>query len=74
MPATDEPVREGGPARTPAGDPRTAPGRRWPVVLAWALPGVELLLFVPLPWFDRLLAMGVDMGVSGAAVGYIPYG
>jgi hypothetical protein len=94
--------------------------RRWPVVLAWALLGVELLLFFPLPWFDHLnrqagrpdlgildlfaippsvaaltagvvgavlasrrprhpvgwllLAMGVDMGVSGAAVGYIPYG
>jgi hypothetical protein len=54
MPATDEPVRQGGPAREPAGDPRPAPGRRWPGVLAWALLGVELLLFVPLPWFDRL--------------------
>jgi hypothetical protein len=45
MPATDEPVREGEPARPPAGDPRTPPGRRWPGVLAWALLGVELLLF-----------------------------
>jgi hypothetical protein len=120
MPATDEPVRQGEPARAPAGDPRAAPGRRWPGVLAWGLLGVELLLFFPLPWFDHLnrqagrpdlstldpfgippsvaaltagvvgavlasrrprhpvgwllLAMGVDMGVSGAAVGYIPYG
>jgi hypothetical protein len=120
MPATDEPVREGEPARPPAGDPRTPPGRRWPGVLAWALLGVELLLFFPLPWFDHLnrqagrpdlstldpfaippsvaaltagvvgavlasrrprhpvgwllLTMGLDMGVSGAAVGYIPYG
>jgi hypothetical protein len=94
--------------------------RWWPVLLAWALLGVELLLFVPLPLFDHLnrqagrpdlgtvdpfaippsvaalaagvvgavlagrrprhpvgwllLAMGVDMGVSGAAVGYVPYG
>jgi hypothetical protein len=94
--------------------------RSWPALLAWALLGVELLLFVPLPLFDHLnrqagrpdlgtldpfgippsvaalaagvvgavlasrrprhpvgwllLAMGVDMGVSGAAVGYIPYG
>jgi hypothetical protein len=24
------------------------------VVLAWALLGVELLLFFPLPWFDHL--------------------
>jgi hypothetical protein len=94
--------------------------RWWPALLAWALLGVELLLFVPLPLFDHLnrqagrpdlgtvdpfaippsvaalaagvvgavlasrrprhpvgwllLAMGVDMGVSGAAVGYVPYG
>jgi len=54
MSATDEPVREGEPARTAAGDPRTPPGRRWPGVLAWALLGVELLLFFPLPWFDHL--------------------
>jgi hypothetical protein len=98
----------------------TRAARSWPAALAWGLLGVELLLFVPLPWFDRLirqagrpdlstvdpfaippsvaaltagvvgavlasrrprhpvgwllLAMGVDMGVSGAAVGYIPYG
>ena len=94
--------------------------RRWPVVLAWTLVAVELLLVASLPWFDLLnrragrpdlavlapfaipptvaaltagvvgavlasrrprhpvgwllLAMGVTMSVSGAAVGYIPYG
>jgi hypothetical protein len=28
--------------------------RRWPVVLAWGLLGVELLLFAALPWLDQL--------------------
>ena len=94
--------------------------RRWPVVLAWTLVAVELVLLATPPWFDLLnrragrpdlavlapfaipptvaaltagvvgavlasrrprhpvgwllLAMGVVMSVSGAAVGYIPYG
>jgi hypothetical protein len=33
---------------------RTAPPRRWPVVLAWALVAVELLLLATPPWFDLL--------------------
>jgi len=99
---------------------RVARLRRWPVVLAWTLVAVELLLVASPPWFDLLnrragrpdlavlapfaipptvaaltagvvgavlasrrprhpvgwllLAMGVTMSVSGAAVGYIPYG
>jgi hypothetical protein len=99
---------------------RTAPPRRWPVVVAWALVAVELLLLATPPWFDLLnrragrpdlailapftipptvaaltagvvgavlasrrprhpvgwllLAMGVTMSISGATVGYIPYG
>ena len=28
--------------------------RRWPVVLAWGLLGVELLLFAAFPWLDQL--------------------
>jgi hypothetical protein len=94
--------------------------RRWPIVLAWGLLGVELALLAAVPWIDQLnraagrpdlrvldpfgipptlaaltagvvgavlasrrprhpvgwllLAMGVSMGVSAAAVGYGPYG
>ena len=110
MPTTNGPSQHG----------RVARLRRWPVVLAWTLVAVELLLVASLPWFDLLnrragrpdlavlapfaipptvaaltagvvgavlasrrprhpvgwllLAMGVTMSVSGAAVGYIPYG
>jgi len=116
VPTTKGPPQHGRVARVA----QVARLRRWPVVLAWTLVAVELLLVASLPWFDLLnrragrpdlavlapfaipptvaaltaglvgavlasrrprhpvgwllLAMGVTMSVSGAAVGYIPYG